>query len=267
MKKSVIIASGLAALALSATLYSASADTTQVYNLSGFDELDIAAGVEVKFTRSPEYSITAEFDRGGPDDVKVRLDGDRLYLSRKSTSGWGNKVRVKFTVTGPDLNEIEASSGSSLLAEGLQSGPMEIEVSSGAAVSVHGECTTLEIKASSGGSANAKGLTCQSVEAKASSGGSVRAYASDSATSKTSSGGSVADQWRLHRFPRRLTCRSIGESVLSPVSAYVKIFRLVARFRPFQIEIFERPAHQPGNHGIPPRTAVGRNDVPGRMVR
>ena len=180
MKKSVIIASGLAALALSATLYSASADTTQVYNLSGFDELDIAAGVEVKFTRSPEYSITAEFDRGGPDDVKVRLDGDRLYLSRKSTSGWGNKVRVKFTVT-----------GSSLLAEGLQSGPMEIEVSSGAAVSVHGECTTLEIKASSGGSANAKGLTCQSVEAKASSGGSVRAYASDSATSKTSSGGSV----------------------------------------------------------------------------
>ena len=191
MKKSVIIASGLAALALSATLYSASADTTQVYNLSGFDELDIAAGVEVKFTRSPEYSITAEFDRGGPDDVKVRLDGDRLYLSRKSTSGWGNKVRVKFTVTGPDLNEIEASSGSSLLAEGLQSGQMEIEVSSGAAVSVHGECTTLEIKASSGGSANAKGLTCQSVEAKASSGGSVRAYASDSATSKTSSGGSV----------------------------------------------------------------------------
>ena len=170
MKKSVIIASGLAALALSATLYSASADTTQVYNLSGFDELDIAAGVEVKFTRSPEYSITAEFDRGGPDDVKVRLE---------------------FTVTGPDLNEIEASSGSSLLAEGLQSGPMEIEVSSGAAVSVHGECTTLEIKASSGGSANAKGLTCQSVEAKASSGGSVRAYASDSATSKTSSGGSV----------------------------------------------------------------------------
>lgn len=191
MRKSLTIASGVAALALSATLFTASADTTRVYNLSGFDELDIAAGVEVKFTRAPEYSITADFERGGPDDVKVRLDGDRLYLSRKSTRGWGNKVRVKFIVTAPELNEIEASSGSSLLAEGLESGPMEIEVSSGAAISVHGECTSLEIKASSGGSANAKGLACQSVEAKASSGGSVTAYASESATSKTSSGGSV----------------------------------------------------------------------------
>ena len=191
MRKSVIIASSIAAFALSASLYSASADTTQVYNPSGFDELDISAGVSVKFVRAPQHSITADFERGGPEDVKVRLDGDRLYLSRKSTKGWGNKVRVKFTVTGPELNEIEASSGSSLLAEGLESGPMEIDVSSGAAVSVHGVCTRLEVKASSGGSANAKGLTCETVQAKASSGGSVKAYASDAASSKTSSGGSV----------------------------------------------------------------------------
>ena len=103
MRRPLLVASGLAALALSASLYTASADTPHVYKLSGFDELDVAAGVDVKFTRAPEYSVTAEFDRGGPEDVKVRLDGDRLYLSRKSTSGWGNKVRVKFTVTGPDL--------------------------------------------------------------------------------------------------------------------------------------------------------------------
>mgnify|MGYP000091374118 CR=1 FL=1 len=193
MKKPVILATGLTALALSATLFTASADTTQVYKLSGFDELDVAAGVEVKFIRAPEYSITADFDRGGPDDVKVRLDGDRLYLSRKSTKGWGNKVRVKFTVTAPELTEIEASSGSSLLAEGVAAGAgaMKIDVSSGAAVSVHGECDSLTIKASSGGSANAKGLACDTVKAKASSGGSVSARASESASSRTSSGGSV----------------------------------------------------------------------------
>ncbi len=191
MKKPVILATSLTALALSATLFTASADTTQVYQLSGFDELDVAAGVEVKFIRAPEYSITADFDRGGPDDVKVRLDGDRLYLSRKSTKGWGNKVRVKFTVTAPALTEIEASSGSSLLAEGVAAGAMKIDVSSGAAVSVHGECDSLTIKASSGGSANAKGLACDTVKAKASSGGSVSARASESASSRTSSGGSV----------------------------------------------------------------------------
>ncbi len=170
----------------------ASAETEHSYDVSGFDELDVAAGVEVKFTRASEYSLTAEFERGGPDDVKVRLDGERLYLSRKSTSGWnGNNVRVTFNVTGPSLDEIEASSGSSLLAEGIEAGDMKVAVSSGATVSVYGTCEDLEIKASSGGSANAKGLTCETVEARANSGGSVSAHASKEANSKTSSGGSV----------------------------------------------------------------------------
>ncbi len=181
-----------AALAIAACIAQpALADSQQTYNLSGFDELDIAAGVEVKFTAAPEYSVTADFDRGGPDDVKVRVDGDRLYLSRKATKGWGNKVRVTFHVTGPELNDIEASSGSSLLAEGVASDEMKINVSSGATVTVYGTCSELSIKASSGGSANAKGLACANVKAAANSGGSLKAHASDSATSKTSSGGSV----------------------------------------------------------------------------
>ena len=192
MKKLALITSGLAALAVSATMLHAAADAPKVYKLSGFDELDISAGVDVKFVRAPEYSVTADFTRGGPEDVKVRLDGDRLYLSRKSTSGWGDKVRVKFTVTAPNLEEIEASSGSSLLVEGLEEGSVQLDVSSGAAVSVYGTCSSLKVKANSGGSANAKGLECGSVSAKASSGGSVKAFASDAATSKTSSGGSVA---------------------------------------------------------------------------
>lgn len=192
MKKLALISSALAALTISTTVLHASADAPKVYKLSGFDELDIAAGVEVKFVRAPEYSVTADFKQGGPDDVKVRLDGDRLYLSRKSTSSWGDKVRVKFTVTAPDLNEVEASSGSSLLAEGLENKTIELDASSGAAISVHGTCSNLKVKATSGGSINAKGLECTSVAAKASSGGSVKAFASEAATSKTSSGGSVA---------------------------------------------------------------------------
>lgn len=191
MKRSTLLAPAIA-LALAASLsQTALADSRQTYDLTGFDELDVAAGVEVKFTAAPEYSVTADFARGGPDDVKVRVDGDRLYLSRKSTRGWGNKVRVTFHVTAPELDEIEASSGSSLFAEGVSADTMKINVSSGATVSVYGSCSDLNIKVTSGGTANTKGLACANVKAAANSGGSLSAYASQSATSKTSSGGNV----------------------------------------------------------------------------
>mgnify|MGYP003117223166 FL=1 len=186
MKRSV-----LSFLALSVAALPAMADTSQVYNLTGFDELDVAAGVDVKFTRAAEYSVKADFEKGSPEDVKVKLSDDRLYLSLKSNTGWGKKVRVTFYVTAPQLEEIEASSGSSLLAEGLASEDVELNVSSGASVSMYGTCSTLKIKATSGGAANAKGLTCETVKATANSGGAIGAHASSSATSKTSSGGSV----------------------------------------------------------------------------
>lgn len=193
MKSRILFAAASLALATSGMGLTATADTQHSYNMSGFDELDISAGVEVKFTTSAEYSVTADFKRGGPDDVKVRQDGDRLYLSRKSSTGWGrsNKARVTFYVTAPALNEIEASSGSSLLAEGLTAKQLKVDVSSGATVSAYGTCDELTIKASSGGDAKAKGVTCQRVNAAASSGGAVSAYASEAANSKTSSGGSV----------------------------------------------------------------------------
>lgn len=172
----------------------AQADTTKTYDFTGFDELDIAAGVEVNYETADAYSVVAGFRKGGPDDLKIRQEGDRLYISKKMTSGWGDDLRVTLTVTSPALDAIEASSGSSITARGVTADNFDLDVSSGASADVSGTCGSLTVKAGSGGSADAKDLKCESVSAKASSGGSVNAYASTSATSKTSSGGSV-DIW------------------------------------------------------------------------
>jgi len=193
MKKTLLLAGTLSAMVMSSAL-TASADTQKTYDFSGFDEIDLAAGVEVVYTRGSDYSVVADFRKGGPDDMKIREDGGRLYISRKSTSGWGDKLRVTVKVTSPDLNAVEASSGASIQASGIQSDAFALKVSSGAAVDLSGTCDKITIKVSSGGSADAKGLKCKSVTAAASSGGSAKAYASDSASSKTSSGGSV-DIW------------------------------------------------------------------------
>ncbi len=182
----------LAALCL--TLFTpgiALAGTTESYDFTGFDELDIAAGVNVSYEAGPDYSVVIDFEHGGPNDMKLRQDGSRLYIARKSTSGWRDKVRAKVRVTSPHLEEIEASSGSSIRATGIDSDILVLDASSGASIKADGKCGALKIVANSGGSASAKDLVCQKVAANASSGGSASAYASEQAKSHTSSGGSV----------------------------------------------------------------------------
>ena len=189
MMKPLIIS---ATFALSAT--AALADTSKTYDFTGFDELDISAGVEVQYTTGPDYSVVADFQRGDPEDMKIRQDGSRLYISRKMKSGWGDKFHVTLSISSPELNEIEASSGSSIQASSVNSDDFLLKVSSGASADVSGVCGTLKVKASSGGNADAKDLECLNVSAAASSGGAAKAYASRSATGKTSSGGSI-DIW------------------------------------------------------------------------
>lgn len=177
-----------------ATACTAWAGTTETYDFSGFDELDISAGVEVIYEASNNFSVVADFSRGGPDDMKIRQDGDRLYISRKMKSGWGDKLRVTVRVTSPELNAIEASSGSSIEATGISADDFDLKVSSGASAELSGTCGNLDLKVSSGGRADAKDLHCRTLTATAGSGGSADAYASESATGKTSTGGSI-DVW------------------------------------------------------------------------
>ena len=167
------------------------ADTSETYDFTGFDALDISAGVDVTYETGPDYAVVIDFEQGGPEDMKLRQDGSRLYISRKATSGWRDRVRAKVRVSSPHLNEIEASSGSSIRASGLNSEILVLDASSGASIKADGKCGSLKIVANSGGVASAKSVTCQKVAANASSGGSVRAYASEQAKSHTSSGGSA----------------------------------------------------------------------------
>jgi hypothetical protein len=186
MMKSLIVSSVFAASACVAW-----ADTTETYDFSGFDELDISSGVEVKYETANTYSVIALFQSGGPEDMKIRQDAGRLYIARKMKSGWGDNLRVTVRVTSPELSAVEASSGSSIEATGIDAEDFKLNVSSGASAELSGTCNALELKVSSGGDADAKDLRCLQLTAKASSGGAATAYATESATSKTSSGGSI----------------------------------------------------------------------------
>lgn len=194
MKRFLAMSAALTA-ACAAVALVANAETEKSYDFTRFDELDTAAGVEVIYETGSAYSVVAHVRHGDPDDLKMRVEDGRLYISRKSKISWGHDdLRVTVHVTSPELNAIEASSGSSVEASGIHADLFSLRVSSGASVDASGTCSQIEAKASSGGSADARELKCERAKATASSGGSVDAFASVEATSKTSSGGSV-DIW------------------------------------------------------------------------
>ena len=193
MTKFLTLSASAAALLASAALTQASAQETRTYDVGSFSAIDIAAGITAEVVIGSAQEVRAEADRGDFDDLRIQVRGDTLEIKRDWRGGWGRK-KPQYTVyvTATDLEGIDASSGSSISAEGVTGGDLEIDASSGASVKVAGDCDTLTAEGSSGATIRAKGLECQSVEADASSGASLAVFASKSVDAEASSGASVS---------------------------------------------------------------------------
>ncbi|MEM7765904.1 MAG: DUF2807 domain-containing protein [Pseudomonadota bacterium] len=192
MAKKWMITGVAASIGAGAMALSAMAETL-AYPADGFDEIDVSAGLSVVFERADTHSVTAEFERGGPEDVVVDVKGDTLVIKRKQ-SGWswgGDKVKATFTVTAPNLTAIEASSGSSFSGSGVDAETFEIDVSSGSSVRVSGRCGAIDVDLSSGASVNAADLSCEDAVLDASSGASLSLAVSESISVDASSGASI----------------------------------------------------------------------------
>lgn len=187
---------------------------TRTFDVSGFSALDVSSGLDVTFSTGEAFSVTAEHDYDNWDKLKIDVRGDTLYLSRKSTNwGWGNSRKLKFaiTVTAPELNRVESSSGSDVVGSGLtgelvvlkSSSGSDLIVtnvsatnvkaysSSGSDLDISGTCVELNANSSSGSDLDASDLKCRDVYADASSGSDIEAYATELAYGDASSGADV----------------------------------------------------------------------------
>ncbi|MEM0984755.1 MAG: DUF2807 domain-containing protein [Pseudomonadota bacterium] len=188
------ILGGVAATAIIATTIGSSASAeTLAYPAENFDRIDLSAGLKVIYETADTYSVTADFERGGPDDVVVDVKGSTLVIKRRNqTMNWGrNKVNATFTVTSPELDAVEASSGSSFRGTGINSEDFDVEASSGASIYLEGRCDAVSAEASSGASIKAEGLSCSDGEFEASSGASVRMALTGTMDAEASSGASI----------------------------------------------------------------------------
>ncbi|MEL6639908.1 MAG: DUF2807 domain-containing protein [Pseudomonadota bacterium] len=203
------------AFLIAATAVSAEERT---YDLTGFDAVEVSAGITANVTVGADYGVVGEAIKGDIENLDIVQVGTQLMISRETDRSWGligllrKDDRFVVTVTLPELTAVdgnsgasvdvvgattallqaEASSGASLDITGADLGEISLEATSGASLTISGACDAVAAQATSGASLSARKLTCSAATLDASSGASLSAYADTTATVEASSGASLS---------------------------------------------------------------------------
>ena len=187
------------------------------FGLDGFTQIKASDGLEIKITVGPKFLVFAEGRKRTLEVVDIRITGTTLVLSR--IPNWKEQLfpwlhdtaKVTVTISLPEIQRLEADSGSSVAMSGSITQPLtisarsgvamsikdvdgaklEIDVASGAVVSVIGTCSSITAIASSGAVLDAGGLICRTATAEAQSGGNLVIYGNETLSVSASSGGNL----------------------------------------------------------------------------
>ncbi|MEC9250065.1 MAG: head GIN domain-containing protein [Pseudomonadota bacterium] len=188
MKLSALLA-GVAAIAMSST---AMAQDSQAVDVESFSRVDAGGGYRVVVTPGDTHTVRLEGD--GDDFSKVEIDvrRDGLYLDQQSRLfGRNRSLDVTVYVTMPTLNEVDFGRGVRAEVDGFESSTLEVDISTGASVSMSGSCGEMDISGSTGAMFDGRNLECEIVDVSTSTGASVRVHARQSVDASASLGGDI----------------------------------------------------------------------------
>jgi hypothetical protein len=211
--------------------------------VADFSKLKVSNSIDVYYTISSTKSLKIETDdeknlqfiktETVGETLKIYIENDS-YNQKGKNKNWKNKLSfktLKVIISGPNLDEIKASSSSvvkilnineskkllltvsssatikgnfksdivtldtsssSTFTGEIMAKEIAIETSSSSTVSIEGKAKNVVVKASSSGDCNLKDLKTENATATASSSASISVYASNSINAKASSSGSIS---------------------------------------------------------------------------
>lgn len=198
---------GLIAVLVSINGY---AQTSETRNLSSFDEIDVAEAITVYMTQGNKEEAIIEVRGADPADVETDIIGDRLRIEMAGNKNYRN-VEVVVYVTYKNINEIEASSASSIIFKSVIRGAaLDVDVSSAASVTAEievdrlsvdisssgdvelsGKAEEQRVEVSSAGDYNARDLMSRLADIDVSSSGDATVYVTEEINADASSAGTV----------------------------------------------------------------------------
>lgn len=187
-----VSATGISIVSVLALASAGALADEKTYDVSGFTGVSVSAGINAEIAVGGAYSVRAESTAEGLEKLDIRVRGGALEIRRKNMSfNFGRSAKVTVFVSMPEMNALEASSGSNANASGIAGDDFSIDASSGAHASAAGECGALSVDISSGAHVDAGDLKCKTASVDVSSGGNGTIFASESLVADASSGGNV----------------------------------------------------------------------------
>ncbi|NOX81704.1 MAG: DUF2807 domain-containing protein [Alphaproteobacteria bacterium] len=164
---------------------------TRAFDFDGFSRVGASAGISVQITTGADYSVRAEGSDAGLADLKITNKDGALNIGRNKTKLFKRRSDISVYITMPALEGVRASSGSDIQATGIDAGKFSVSVSSGADVSLAGQCDDISASVSSGSDLDGENLRCRNASVTASSGADASVFASEEVTANASSGGDI----------------------------------------------------------------------------
>jgi len=174
-----------------------------------FTKIDVSQGITVLLTMGSKVLLAVEADENLHEYIKTEVVNGvlKIYTAETISKAKSRKVYI----TAPNVNAIEASSGSKVVSENtlratnftvssssganinltLKSENVVSKSSSGSYIKLSGRTETHTTKASSGSSIAASDLKSQEAIAGVSSGASIKLNVIEELTAKASSGGGI----------------------------------------------------------------------------
>lgn len=160
------------------------AQVSEYRDVSNFSKLKVSQSIQISYTISDKISVKVETDdKEKMELIKTEVVGEtlKLYIETENYAPNGKKRKYKYNdvrfkvlkiiVSGPNLDEIKASSSADVKIENTNtSSNLDVAVSSSGSISGSFNCTNLTIDASSSGDFTGKiNATSVGIESSSSS--------------------------------------------------------------------------------------------------
>lgn len=163
----------------------------QTRKTGDFNKIEVSRGMNVYITQGEPQKVVVKADENLLEAIETKNEGDVLII--RATQNIRSATSKKVFITVPDLEEIEASSGSNIFSETkLVFRDLKVSTSSGSNVTLEINSEKTEFSSSSGSNINLKGTT-NSFKAKVSSGSNIKAeeLTAENCETKASSGSNI----------------------------------------------------------------------------
>ncbi len=163
----------------------------QTRKIKDFSKIDVSRGMNVYISQGEVTKVVIKADENLLEAIETENEGEVLII--RATQNIRNATSKKVYITVPNLEEIEASSGSNIFSETkLVFRDLEVYSSSGSNVTLEINSEKTAFSSSSGSNIKLRGIT-NSFKAKASSGSNIKAeeLSAENCEAKASSGSNI----------------------------------------------------------------------------